>query len=569
MTLLKKILELFAVSSDEDISAEVSFRMSFTNVINICLLFYSLLLGLDGLFTEVVFVAVTNLLFSVLFISYFIVTYVIRKSDIYQVVNMVIVFVYFIVAYINGGFLGYAGQPLILYPFIAMIIHGRRVGFFLSLLQMAIIGVYVSLVMSGIMPLEISYTVQEMINSFILQIVGMGVYYVAIRWMSSLIYDKIHDISILHGELKNKDELVKMLSSQLKSPAKDIEKTIYKLGDERLTATQQDMVSLVKASTANILDHIESINKASTYNVRPIPKEQVIFNIYVLLCNILELYSSREHKNLHSVVMSSEIPQKLYGNSVLCRQVFLSCFEALSRKINIKETPLKIIVSLADMSPKGLNVHFKVEVNTRIHVDHRDLTRLEKKLVETLELDAMQRLVMASEGDFAIMNDFEHLDIEFSLPYVDADLMISNDLVTLEAYKNIDLVSKIVPMSEAKVLIVDDNMLNQKIMSMYVADKVKTVVTASSGKEALSLFENTRFDMIIMDLQMPDMDGFVTSMKIREAESGFGHRVPIIAVSATMNDDNEQKCYDAGMDAYIFKPFKAADLLRIMQSYLG
>ena len=73
---------------------------------------------------------------------------------------------------------------------------------------MAIIGVFVSLVMSGIMPFEISYTVQEMINSFILQIVGMGVYYVAIRWMSSLIYDKIHDISILHGELKNKDLLI-------------------------------------------------------------------------------------------------------------------------------------------------------------------------------------------------------------------------------------------------------------------------------------------------------------------------------------------------------------------------
>jgi len=350
---------------------------------------------------------------------------------------------------------------------------------------------------------------------------------------------------------------------------KDIEKTAYMLSDERLSASQQDMVSLIKASTANVFDTVDVINKASKYNVKPIQKEQIVFNVYVLLCNVLELYSSREHKNKHSVVMSSEIPQRLYGNSILCRQVFLSCFDALSRKINIYETPLKIIVALADISSKGINVHFKIEIDIDVSVDHRDLSTLEYKLIEELELESMRRLVESSEGEFKIVKDIDTLEIEFSLPYVDADLMMVNDLVSVDGVHDISLSTKVVPIAEAKVLIVDDNMLNQKIMGMYVSDKVKSVVTASSGKEALSLFENTRFDIILMDLQMPDMDGFVTSRKIREAENGLGHRVPIIAISATMNDDNEQRCYDAGMDAYIFKPFKAADLLRIMQSYLG
>lgn len=569
MAIVKKILGWFAVSSDEDISAELSFRMSFTNVINISLLFYSLLLGLNGLFEEVVFVAVTNLLFSVLFILYFIVTYILRRSEIYHAVNMAIVFVYFIVAYLNGVFLGYAGQPLIIYPFIAMVIHGRRVGFYLSLGQIGIIALYVICVVCDFVPWSMSYTIHEVINSLILQIVGISIYYVVIRWISSLIYDKIHDISQLGSELKTKDELVSLFLSQIKSPMKDIEKTAYMLSDERLSASQQDMVSLIKASTANVFDTVDVINKASKFNVKPIQKEQIVFNVYVLLCNVLELYSSREHKNKHSVVMSSEIPQRLYGNSILCRQVFLSCFDALSRKINIYETPLKIIVALADISSKGINVHFKIEVDIDVSVDHRDLSTIEYKLIEELELESMRRLVESSEGEFKIVKDIDTLEIEFSLPYVDADLMMVNDLVSVDGVHDISLSTKVVPIAEAKVLIVDDNMLNQKIMGMYVSDKVKSVVTASSGKEALSLFENTRFDIILMDLQMPDMDGFVTSRKIREAENGLGHRVPIIAISATMNDDNEQRCYDAGMDAYIFKPFRAADLLRIMQSYLG
>lgn len=569
MALFKKILGLFAVSSDEDISAELSFRMSFTNVINIALLFYSLLLGLDGLFNEVLFVAVTNMLFSVTFVLYFIVMYLVRKSELFHAINMAVVFLYFIVAYINGGLLGYAGQPLILYPFIAMVLHGRRVGAYLSLGQIVLIFLYVGLAFFKIVPWTFSYTLQEVVNAFILQVVGICIYYVAIRWMSSLIYDKIHDVSSLNGELKVKDELISMLTSQMRSPVKDIEKVIYRLGDERLTAAQQDMISIVKASTANVLDNIEAITKASQYNVKPIPNESVVFNIYVLLCNILELYSSRKHKNKHSVVMSSEIPQRMFGNSILCRQVFLSCFDALSRKINVVETPLKIIVSLSDISTKEINVHFKVEVETQCDIDHRDLSTLDHKLLEYFELDLMRRIVLASEGDFSISNNDERLEIEFTLPYVDADLMMEADFVESNNIPSFTLSSKSVPMSEAKLLIVDDNMINQKIISMYVVDKVKSVVAASSGREALTLFENSRFDMILMDLQMPDMDGFVTSKKIREIEAGLGHRVPIIAVSATLNEDNEQRCYDAGMDAYIFKPFKAADLLRIMQGYFG
>lgn len=570
MTIGEKILGLFAVSSDEDISAEVSFRMSFTNVVNFALLFYSLVLGLDALFSEVLFVAVTNLLFSLLFVSYFVVTYLMKRTELWHAVNMLVVFVYFIVAYTNGGFLGYAGQPLIIYPFVAMVLHGRRVGAYLSLAQMSVLGLYYLALLAGIIPFECSYSVHELINSAILQCAGICIYYIAIRWISSLIYDKIHEVSQLNDELRVKGELVTMLTDQLVTPIKDIEKIAYRLGDEQLTMAQQDMLSMVKASTANVMDNIEAITKASKFNVRPIPKEEVVFNVYLLICNVMELYSSKEHRAKHSVVMSSEVPQKLFGNSILCRQILLSCFDSLSRKMKVQELPMKIIVSLSDILQKGINIHFAIEIEEEVSIDHRDLSTLESKLVETLDLDVMRRLVVASDGEFLISSEHNKLTIEFTLPYVDADLMMASDLpVANSMSSSMSMMSEVVPMSEAKVLVVDDNLLNQKIISMFISGRVKSVVTASGGREALAMFENSRFDVVLMDLQMPDMDGFVTTKKIREIEAGLGHRVPIIAVGATLNDDSERRCMEVGMDAYIFKPFKADDLIRTMQSYLG
>src|SRR5665647_3947725 len=108
-----------------------------------------------------------------------------------------------------------------------------------------------------------------------------------------------------------------------------------------------------------------------------------------------------------------------------------------------------------------------------------------------------------------------------------------------------------------KVLLVEDNFLNQKLLSINLT-KLKCLITiANNGLEGVTIFKNQRFDVIIMDLMMPIMDGFESAREIRKIENEDKSRgyTPIIAFTANTLNDDLQKCLENGMDYLMEKPF--------------
>jgi CheY-like chemotaxis protein len=97
---------------------------------------------------------------------------------------------------------------------------------------------------------------------------------------------------------------------------------------------------------------------------------------------------------------------------------------------------------------------------------------------------------------------------------------------------------------------------------------VKNIDIANNGKEALEKFDKNQYDLILMDIQMPIMDGMVATKKIREIENTIGTHTPIIAVTANALLGDREACIEAGMDDYISKPFKIDILIKKMSKYI-
>nr|WP_264302244.1 response regulator [Vibrio harveyi] len=116
--------------------------------------------------------------------------------------------------------------------------------------------------------------------------------------------------------------------------------------------------------------------------------------------------------------------------------------------------------------------------------------------------------------------------------------------------------------TQNKILIVDDNTVNQKIAGLHVTKAGFSFDLAANGLEAVEMFKRNQYSLILMDCMMPVMDGFEATQKIRlfEQEQNGSDRIPIIALTASVVDDDIQKCFDVGMDDYVPKPFKASVL---------
>jgi two-component system sensor histidine kinase/response regulator len=117
-----------------------------------------------------------------------------------------------------------------------------------------------------------------------------------------------------------------------------------------------------------------------------------------------------------------------------------------------------------------------------------------------------------------------------------------------------------------KVLLAEDNLVNQKVAVRFMEKRGHGTVVAESGKQALAAWESQFFDLILMDVQMPEMGGFEATAAIRQEERKNGRHIPIIAMTAHAMKGDRERCLAAGMDAYLSKPIDASELFELIES---
>jgi signal transduction histidine kinase/CheY-like chemotaxis protein len=122
--------------------------------------------------------------------------------------------------------------------------------------------------------------------------------------------------------------------------------------------------------------------------------------------------------------------------------------------------------------------------------------------------------------------------------------------------------------SGLSILVAEDNPVNQRLAVRLLERKGHRVVTASNGREAVAAVERTHFDLILMDVQMPEMDGLAATAGIREHERLTGSHVPILASTAHAMGGDRERCLQSGMDGYVSKPFKPEALYAAIEEVI-
>jgi CheY-like chemotaxis protein len=120
-----------------------------------------------------------------------------------------------------------------------------------------------------------------------------------------------------------------------------------------------------------------------------------------------------------------------------------------------------------------------------------------------------------------------------------------------------------------RVLLTEDNAVNQKLALRLLEKRGHSVVVAGNGREALETLSRDSFDIVLMDVQMPEMDGFEATQIIREGERTTGAHVPIIAMTAHAMKGDRERCLVEGMDGYISKPLRPSELFEAIESLVG
>ncbi len=115
-----------------------------------------------------------------------------------------------------------------------------------------------------------------------------------------------------------------------------------------------------------------------------------------------------------------------------------------------------------------------------------------------------------------------------------------------------------------QILLAEDNPVNQSVAVRTLQRLGHSVVVANNGRDALSLLQTAKYDLVLMDIQMPEMDGFTATQEIRKLEKRTGNHLPIIALTAHAMKGDRERCLEAGMDGYVAKPITARELTQVI-----